>query len=130
MTTETTSSSHLDKIRDGSAKAMSVFYVNGKHSRKARKHDETAYLVVKSTPFGMESTTKVLKNNQEDTTGQYASAFCLVTTAATGAFGDMGDTYWSQIYLGELHSVDGRPPTSDELMEWGTLAALNTGVWS
>lgn len=102
-------------------KAMSVFYVDGKHSRKSREK-ENAYLQLEGSLFGMPATTYVLKNNQEDTLSQYASAFCLVVTPATGPYGDMGDTYWEQIYAsGELVKVDGREPTDDERIEWASL---------
>ena len=107
----------LDLVLDGTNKSMSVFYKDGKHSRAGRKV-EKPYLRVKGFLFGMESDTLVLKCNKEDSTAQYASAFCVVKTAATGSFGDMGDTYWTQVYSGQLVEVDGREPTQYELDEW------------
>ena len=85
--------------------------------RKARGKDNP-WIKVKSQMFGGETITSVLKNNQADTLRSGASAFCLVVSPATGSFGDMGDTYWTQVYAGELVEVDGREPTLEELEDW------------
>jgi hypothetical protein len=86
-------------------------------NRKARDKD-TPWIRVRSQMFGGETITSVLKNNQADTLSSGASAFCVVVSPATGPLGDMGDTYWAQVYAGELIEVDGVEPTLDELEDW------------
>lgn len=93
-------------------KKMDVFT-----DRKVRDKG-TPWIKVRSQMFGGGTITSVLKNNQADTLKSGASAMCLVVSPATGSFGDMGDTYWTQVYAGELVEVDGREPTLEELEDW------------
>lgn len=100
-------------------KKMSVF-----DSRKMRNLDtQPAWITVEDVTFGG-TTYEVMKNNQADTIKQYATCMVKAVSSYTGPHGDMGDTYWAQIYAGALVKVDGREPTADERVEWATLKAL------
>jgi len=94
-------------------KKMDVFT-----DRKVRRKNEVPWLKVRSQMFGGETITSVLKNNGADTLRSGASAFCLVVSPATGPLGDLGDTYWTQVYNGQLIEVDGREPTLEEFEDW------------
>ena len=97
-------------------KKMSIFT-----DRKARDlKTQPAWIEVTDTTFGG-TTYSIIKNNQADTLKQYATCFLLAVSAYTGSMGDMGDTYWAQVYHGTLSKVDGREPTTDELAEWQSL---------
>lgn len=100
-------------------KKMDVFT-----DRKVRKMTEVPWLKVRSQMFGGETITSVLKNNQADTLKSGASAFCLVMSPATGPLGDLGDTYWTQVYAGQLIEVDGREPTLEEFEDWFELGNI------
>lgn len=100
-------------------KKMSVFT-----NRKSRDlKTEPAWIEVSDTSFGG-TTYKVIKNNQADTLAQYATCFLLAVSAYTGSMGDMGDTYWAQVYAGDLVKVDGREPTDIEAREWLHLKSM------
>ena len=100
-------------------KKMSVF--TNRKMRDVTK-GEAAWIKVTDSTFGG-TTYEVMKNNQADTIKNYASCMVKAVSAYTGEMGDMGDTYWAQVYAGQLVEVDGREPTADELIEWATLKA-------
>ena len=103
-------------------KAMRIF--TNRKSRDLKK--EPAWIEVTDTTFGG-TTYQVIKNNQADTLAQYATCFLLAVSAYTGSMGDMGDTYWAQVYHGQLSKVDGREPTPEEVHDWAYLQA-NAGA--
>jgi len=73
--------------------------------------DERAYAVYGDDPRLPGWTWYVLKMNQAPANAAknpYASAFCLVTTPMSGPYGDLGDTYLSDIGGRLLHGVDVR----------------------
>ncbi len=99
-------------------KKMSVFT-----SRKMRDlKTEPAWIKVEDTTAFGGTTYEVMKNNQADTLKEYATCMLRAVSAYTGPMGDMGDTYWAQVYHGKLVQVDGREPTPDELLEWASLS--------
>ena len=100
-------------------KKMSIFT-----NRKARDilGGEPAWITVTDSSFGG-TRYEVMKNNQADTIKPFATCMLRAVSAYTGSMGDMGDTYWAQVYAGELELVDGREPTDDEFVEWATLKA-------
>ena len=64
---------------------------------KSRKAD-APYLIVEDPRFGPGGwVTKVLKAYTADPDAPYARWFCVVTTQFTGSFGDMGDTYLTDV---------------------------------
>ncbi len=99
-------------------KKMSIFT-----DRKARdlKTQPAWIKVTDTTAFGG-TTYEVIKNNQADTLKQYATCMVKAVSPYTGEMGDMGDTYWAQVYHGALAEVEGREPTPDELLEWASLS--------
>lgn len=101
-------------------KKMTIFT-----NRKMRNLDtEPAWIKVwDMTAFGGTSY-EVMKNNQADTTAEYATCMVKAVSPYTGDFGDMGDTYWAQVYKGELIEVDGRTPTDVEAREWLHLKSM------
>ena len=97
-------------------KKMSIFT-----NRKMRDLDtQPAWITVTDNTFGG-TTYEVMKNNQADTIKQYATCMVKAVSAYTGVHGDMGDTYWAQVYHGTLKLVEGRTPTREELNEWQSL---------
>ena len=102
-------------------KKMSIFT-----NRKMRNLDtEPAWIKVSDqTAFGG-TTYEVMKNNQADTLKQYATCMLRAVSPMTGALGDMGDTYWAQVYMGNLELVDGREPTDIEIREWLHLKSMS-----
>ena len=107
-----------DNANPSTLTKMSVFT-----SRKMRDlKTQPAWIKVEdSTAFGG-TTYEVMKNNQADTLKEYATCMLRAISAYTGSMGDMGDTYWAQVYHGALIEVDGRTPTPDELLEWASLS--------
>lgn len=99
-----------------SLKKMSIFT-----NRKMRDlKTEPAWIKVTDNTYGG-TTYEIMKNNQADTLKQYASCMLRAISPYTGTMGDMGDTYWAQVYHGTLVEVDGREPTTEELAEWQSL---------
>jgi len=97
-------------------KKMSIFT-----DRKMRNLDtQPAWITVEDVTFGG-TTYEVMKNNQADTIKQYATCMVKAVSSYTGPHGDMGDTYWAQVYNGALIKVDGRTPTADERLEFSSL---------
>ncbi len=97
-------------------KKMSIFT-----DRKARDlKTQPAWIEVTDSTFGG-THYYVIKNNQADTIKQYATCFLKAVSAYTGELGDMGDTYWAQVYHGSLLKVDGREPTQAERLEFASL---------
>lgn len=101
-------------------KKMSIFT-----NRKMRNLDtEPAWIKVNDDSAFGGTTYEVMKNNQADTLAEYATCMVKAVSPYTGDFGDMGDTYWAQVYEGDLVLVDGREPTDVEMREWLHLKSM------
>ncbi len=83
---------------------------------KKTRDQDSPYAEFTGHMFGGPANWRVLKKYANDDSKQYARWFMVVTTAATGSLGDMGDTYVSDVLQGAdyLVRVDGREPTEAE----------------
>ncbi len=96
--------------------------------KKARKSEKTPYAEFTGFMFGGPAVYKVLKKYANDDSKQFARWLIEATTPATHGFGEMGDTYVTDVinYF-ELAQVEGRPPTQEELDQIQDLRKATAG---
>ena len=100
---------------------ISPSFITHKRMRKVLEGTEVAWCRVEG-PGSM--TREVLKVYTNDPTQDYAKWMVKGWMPDQGgeAWADYGDEYVTSITRGELVQVDGRAPTSAELIEWSQIA--------